>query len=231
MEQITFKVSKSKAFLVLGIFIGLLLGFGGKYALDYKTGYALPKDNSKIENTGPKIDLSKDDHFRGSKKPKAYFVTFSDFQCPYCQNFHSTMKQALDVYGDNIAWVMRHFPLSFHEQAAPAAIASECASEQGKFWEYADLMFENMVGDGSALQTDDLKNYASLLGLDEDRFNSCLIDKKYEAKVMEQMQTGIDAGVQGTPATIIIKADGSTKLIEGALPFEQIKPEIDKALE
>lgn len=83
-----------------------------------------------------------DDHVLGDlTKAKVVMLEYSDFECPYCQNHHSSMVSAMQEYGDDIAWVYRHFPLSFHPEAEPASLASECAGVQGKFWEFSDEMF------------------------------------------------------------------------------------------
>ena len=71
-------------------------------------------------------------------------VEFSDFECPFCARFHTTTKQLMANYPD-IEIAFKHFPLNFHAAARPAAEASECAREQGKFWEYADKIFENQI--------------------------------------------------------------------------------------
>lgn len=88
--------------------------------------------------------VSKDDHVEGAKNPKIYLVEYSDFQCPYCKAFNPTLQQALSEYKDKIALVYRHFPLeSIHPYARTLAEGSECANEQGKFWEYHDQVFSS----------------------------------------------------------------------------------------
>jgi protein-disulfide isomerase len=88
----------------------------------------------------PAIDFEKD-HIRGNKDAKIAVIEYSDFECPFCHRVHPTYKQIMDKYGDNVMWVYRHFPLSFHQDAEPLAIGSECASELGgsdAFWAFAD---------------------------------------------------------------------------------------------
>src|SRR6058998_3382945 len=106
-------------------------------------------------------------------------IEFSDFQCPYCQRAHPTVKQVLDSYGGRIRLVYRHYPLPNHPNARPAAEAAQCANEQGKFWQYHDRLF----GDPGKLSDADLKKTASDLGLDSARFNKCVDDHKYQAVV------------------------------------------------
>ena len=91
--------------------------------------------------------VTNDDWVRGDlKKAKVVLVEYSDFECPFCGRHHPTMQSLMNTYGDDIAWVYRHFPLSFHPQAMPAALASECVGEQlgdDGFWAFGDRLFEN----------------------------------------------------------------------------------------
>lgn len=152
-------------------------------------------------------------------------VEYSDFQCPFCKKFHPTMQRVMDEYEGKVRWVYRHFPLSFHRNAQKSAEASECAGEQGKFWEYGDILFENSQSDGSGLDTEDLKKYAKDLGLDNGKFDSCLSSGKYANKVKQQAAGGSSAGVKGTPATFI-----NGELVSGAQPYEAVRSVIDKNL-
>ena len=89
--------------------------------------------------------IVEDDHRRGAENPTITIFEYSDFECPFCARVHPTLSQIVDEY-PNVAWVYRHYPLSFHPQAMPAAIASECvAIKEGNdaFWEFTDIVFEN----------------------------------------------------------------------------------------
>jgi len=86
--------------------------------------------------------VTKDDHVTGAAKPKVTLIVYSDFQCPYCKQFDSSVQQALAAYPDKLAVVFRHFPLeSIHPYARSLAEGSECANAQGKFWEFHDTVF------------------------------------------------------------------------------------------
>lgn len=86
--------------------------------------------------------VTKDDHIMGASKPKVTLIEYSDFECPFCQRFHPTVKQLAAKYPNDVAVVYRHFPLeSIHPNARGYAVASECAGAQGKFWEFADTLF------------------------------------------------------------------------------------------
>jgi protein-disulfide isomerase len=168
--------------------------------------------------------LSKDDHVKGDPNAKVVLIEYSDFQCPYCLRHNETMQQIADAYGDKIAIAFRHFPLtSIHPEAQKAAEASECAAEQGKFWEMHDKIFEaNAAGNMNVAAW---KQLAGTLGLKTEQFNSCLDSGKYAAKVRQDTSEGGDAGVQGTPATFV-----NGQLVSGAVPYDQFKQMIDGSL-
>src|SRR3989338_5570869 len=87
-----------------------------------------------------------DDHVRGNPKGKVVIIEYSDFECPFCGRHVPTINQILDQYGDDVKFIYRHFPLtSIHPNAQKAGEASECAAEQGKFWEYHDILFANQT--------------------------------------------------------------------------------------
>ena len=189
-----------------------------------------PEKNPPAQPAAGKVTINANDHIRGDKNALVTLVEFSDFQCPFCKRFNPTMERVMDEYKGKVRWIYRHFPLGFHKNAQKSAEASECAGEQGKFWEYLDKAFENSQADGTGLNTDDLKKYAKELGLDINKFDSCLSSGKFAGKVKSDMASGQAAGVNGTPGTVIIDKDGNTQLIRGALPFEQVKAKIDAAL-
>jgi len=101
--------------------------------------------DAALSGTKGSVDVpavTKDDHVEGAKSPKVYLIEYSDFQCPYCKAFDATIQQALSDYKDKLAVVFRHFPLeSIHTYARGLAEGSECAAEQGKFWEFHDTVF------------------------------------------------------------------------------------------
>jgi protein-disulfide isomerase len=171
-------------------------------------------------------EVGKDDHITGAKKAKVTLIEYSDFECPFCGRFVPTVQSVLDNYGDSVRVVYRHFPLSFHPQARPAANASECASEQGKFWEFHDDLFERQ----DSLSSATFSAIAKDIGLNISKFESCVSAKKYDQKVSDDIASGTAAGVNGTPHTILISEDGRTIPLSGALPFEQVRASIDSLL-
>jgi len=164
-----------------------------------------------------------DDPAWGPTDAKVTVVEFSDFQCPYCSRFAvQTYPQIKEQYGDKIRFVYRDFPLTqLHENAEKAAEAAQCANDQGKFWEYHDLLFANQA----ALDAASLKGYASQLGLDSATFDQCLDSGKYTDEVQNDLTQGAGYGVQGTPSFFI-----NGLLVSGAQPFASFQAAIDAAL-
>ncbi len=136
---------------------------------------------------------------KGPDNAKVTIVEFSDFECPYCSRAVPGVNALLDKYKNDVKVVFLQFPLSFHKRAMPAAVASLCAHKEGKFWEMHDKIFENQgdLSDGKFVA------HAKELGLEEAKFKSCLEDKAVEAKVREDMEQAMAAGVQGTPSFFV----------------------------
>jgi protein-disulfide isomerase len=170
--------------------------------------------------------VSDDDHIRGNKDAEITIIEYSDFECPFCGNFHPTMQQVMTNYEGKVRWIYRHFPLSFHPSALPAANAAECASEQGKFWEYADQLFVNQAN----LSDSFYKQLATQQGLNVSKWENCYKTNKYNSKIELQSQEGANAGVSGTPGSFIIDKNGNAIPIKGALPYSSVSAAIDQLL-
>ena len=149
----------------------------------------------------PRVEVGFDPaRVRGNLKAKVMIVEFSDFQCPYCSAVQATLKNALAKHQDTVALAFRDMPIQqIHPLAQGAAEAARCAGEQGKFWEYHDLLF----GDQSKLDRTGLMDKARTLKLDEKQFESCLAGEKYKAQIQQDSQEGMRAGVSGTPGFFI----------------------------
>lgn len=183
---------------------------------------------------GPVKPVSKDDHVRGAKNPEFYMIEYSDLECPFCQRFHTTAKQALEEYKDKAAWVYRHYPLSFHANAQKEAEAAECIADVGgtdKYWKFIDTIFERTTATGTGFALDALTPLAKEIGVNESKFKECFDGGKMTTRVNKDLQEGQAAGVDGTPGTILLrKKDGATRLVAGALPYEDFKKEIEALL-
>ena len=182
--------------------------------------------NTAPAPTGTVPTVSNDDHIKGNKNAPVTLIEYSDFQCPYCGAFEPTIDSIMNKYKDQVRLVYRHFPLSFHPNALPAAIASECAAEQGKFWEFHSAMFKNQ----DSLSDDFYKKLASDNKLNMGKFNDCVSTQKYAKSIQDEAAAGGAAGINGTPGTFVIGKDGTATPITGAVPEATLTAAIDKAL-
>lgn len=221
----------------VGFFILLFVLIGGDVrasgdidpAPENVAGAQVPPSDPPSAPSEPQVGdlepVGENDHVRGNAGADVLIVTYSDIECPYCGGFHETMVQLMDEYGDEVRWAFRHFPLSFHPNAVPAANAAECAGEQGRFWEYVDELFEDQASLGADLYGD----IAGDIGLNKSRFEDCVASGRYQDKISSDMMGGSAAGVTGTPGSIIVGADGEMHLVPGAVPYAQLKAIVDAA--
>lgn len=174
------------------------------------------------------------DHLRGNRNAQILLIEYSDLECPFCKQFHKTAQQIVDSYKGQVAWVYRHFPLDqIHSKADKEAEAVECAAEllgNDGFWKLTDKIFE-VTPSNNGLDLATLPDLAAQVGLDKNKFKTCLDSGKMAKKVEEDYQSGIKAGITGTPGNILLDTKtGKTQLIPGAVPFDQIKQVIDGLL-
>ena len=178
--------------------------------------------------------VSEKDHVRGNRSAKIALIEYSDLECPFCKRFHPTAQQVLSAYGDDVMWVYRHFPLdSLHSKADKEAEAVECAAKLGgedKFWALTDKIYE-VTPSNDGLDLSILPDLAEGIGLDRTAFTQCLDSGEMAARVESDYQTGLAAGITGTPGNIIINVqNGKSTLLPGAYPFDQVKQAIDELL-
>ncbi len=161
---------------------------------------------------------------KGDPNAPVKIIEYSDFECPYCAKFYKETLPLIEkeyISTGKAKLEYRHFPLAFHKNAQKAAEASECAADQGKFWEMHDIIFENQ----EQIAIDDLKTYAVQIGLDVQEFNECLDSGIKSAKIRDDVASGKDAGVSGTPSFLI-----NGRLVVGAQPYAVFKQVIDGEL-
>lgn len=227
-------------FFILGFLGGSLwtenqLGKKAGLGAGNQLGAAPTEDQGPTEETLKQVPkVTKDDHIRGDiNKAKIILVEYSDYECPFCNRFHPTMKKVMETYGDKVAWVYRHFPLAFHPKAEPTAQVAECVAKFGgndAFWKFSDSVYDSVSNQGAtALEDANLDKLITQAGVPLDKVKACVASGEMKQKVKDQNDGGAAAGVGGTPGTIIIAGD-KYALIPGALPFEQVKTQIDGLL-
>jgi protein-disulfide isomerase len=172
-----------------------------------------------------------------------YVIEFSDYECPYCQasegfndgvisqlkqrdaSWEAPVPKIIEEYVNTgkVSLIFRNFPV--HDILEPA-LAAKCAQEQGKFWEYHRVLFENY----NALSQTSLKRYALDLGLDMNSFNQCLDSKKYQSEVDNDVSDGKGLGVSGTPTFFVGNNETGYEKLVGAQPFSEFKKVIDSKI-
>lgn len=192
----------------------------------------LPNVPAQVSGTVDPVTQS--DHIVGNPDAKIVIVEYSDTECPFCKSFHPTMQRIMNDYGKDgqVAWVYRHFPLSFHTKAPKEAEATECANKLGgntKFWEYINRVFETTPGNNQ-LDVAELPKIAESAGLDVTAFNNCFNSGEMKTIVDKDIVSGTKAGVSGTPYSVILVDKKVVGGINGAQPYEAVKAQIDELL-
>jgi protein-disulfide isomerase len=151
------------------------------------------------------LDLSEDvdpmrDHIRGPDNAPVTLVEYGDFECPYCGQAESVIRDLLGSFGDEMRYVWRHLPLSdVHPTAQIAAEGSEAAAAQGRFWEMHDILLDHQ----GLLDLPELAGYAEALGLDVERFGEEVRTREYAPRVSQDVASADESGVSGTPTFFI----------------------------
>ncbi|MBI2410977.1 MAG: DsbA family protein [Candidatus Kerfeldbacteria bacterium] len=160
------------------------------------------------------------------------FLEYSDLECPYCKQYHNTIEDVYVSYKDKMKRAYKHFPLNRHPKANREAQASECAAEQGKFWEYTDRIFD-ITPSNNGLEDSALYTVADELKLDRTTFDSCLDSAKYKDKVAQDGAEALKMACSGTPCSFIIDSTGN--VLEkiggadgGALSADGLKATLDQ---
>jgi len=210
-------------FLLISLFTG---GFGiGKSSEGTAPTAVAPRPSIQIA-AGDMEALADDDPFLGDENAPVTIVEFSDYECPFCARFYSqTLNQIKSKYVDTgkVKFVYRDFPLAFHPQAEPSAIAANCAGMQGKYFEFHDKIFDN--GGAGGKSSTDYRRWAQELSLDVAAWESCLNDPQQKLEIQKDMQDGTAVGIRGTPGFII-----NGQLVSGAQPFSVFEQIIESQL-
>ncbi len=168
-----------------------------KYGLE-KRGLSIEQMKAEMEadNKVWEIPDGASPVYGNTKNPLLTIVEFSEFQCPYCARIAPAIHDLMDKHKDEIKFVFKHFPLSFHQDAPAAAAATMAAQEQGKFWEYRYALASH----NRELTPETFRKVAKEVGLDMAKFEkSMALDSVKQAKINADFQLGVKVGVQGTP--------------------------------
>jgi protein-disulfide isomerase len=198
--------------LILIVLIFIWLGVSIFYAYQAAQKNLSDKSNQNTTISDYELIYTADDPNLGNPQARIQIVEFSDFQCPYCAESHTIMRELLDKYPNDFYYIYRDFPLDdIHPQARLAAQAATCAHQQQKFWSFHDLLFQNQT----KLELGNLLNYAQQVGLDTNKFTECLESGSYQAEVKKDQSDGLAAGVSATPTFFV-----NGEKVEGVVPLD-----------
>jgi len=223
---------RMKTILWVGGFIILLI-----LVLISPTIYNSLKPAGSFVRITPEVHPMENGKAIGDPNAKVKIEVYEDFQCPSCKQYVSTVeKQLVDstyITSGQVYYLFMHFPFIdssvITKESHQAANASMCALEQGRFWDYHDILFANQgaVENGGSFNDKRLQAFAESLGLDMTAFNKCFSANKYSADIGSEYQKGVSAGVTGTPTVFL----NGTQVTPGFVPtYEEIKSAIDTAL-
>ncbi|MGI0088024.1 MAG: DsbA family protein [Nitrosotalea sp.] len=191
---------------------------------------SIPQQQSNSSNTLSAQTLTENGSpMLGDPNAKITIIEWGDYQCTYCHLFHQNTKDQLIqeyVNTGKVNFVFRDFPLNGPDSVL-AAEAAYCASDQNKYWQYHDELYNNWGGERTGwINQKSLDRFATNVGLDLNQFDKCLSDKKYENRVLENQKFGQEIGIDGTPSFIIFNDKTITKVV-GAQPFSVFKQVLD----
>jgi protein-disulfide isomerase len=156
----------------------------------------------------------------GNRNAEIVLVEFADYECPYCEKVQAHLLQLKKDYGDKIAIAYKDFPLPMHQRAEKAAEAARCAGEQGKFW-----AFHNILYTSRALNVEQLKAQARVLGVEGQIFDQCLDSGAMAQTVKKDLDEGVALGLTGTPSFFV-----NGHFFSGAVDYAALKQMVDQQL-
>ncbi|MBU0596612.1 DsbA family protein [Patescibacteria group bacterium] len=226
-----FIISAVVIFAIIFSYYLIRVKFGDTTELEKKFNTHSTNDETTFLSFETEADLTKENLVRphspvfGNPEATTKMIMFIDFSCPFCQETYSGFEDVRARYEPAIQFVYKYFTLETEfADGFDTALASACANEQNKFWEYYQLLFENKIFDRQSLL-----DYASSLELEMDSFQTCLDSEKYRSQIAQDFQDGLNIGVAGTPSYLLNK-----KLIQGTLTPEKwdeiILPQLQKQL-
>jgi protein-disulfide isomerase len=157
---------------------------------------------------------------RGAAKPVVTIVEFSDFECPFCKQVQSALKQVVETYGREVRLVFKHLPLEGHRNSLPAARATYCAAEQDRFWQFHDAVFA-----AGNLSPPVFEQIASELGLGLPKFQECVASERSRTAVVKDIEAARLLRIESTPSFVV-----NGKVMKGALGFADFQKIIEQEL-
>lgn len=225
----------------IAIPIAIVAGFGLIALAIYFSGIGTtaapaptPAPEPTTQASGKIRPVDSTDYIKGNPNAPILIVEYSDYDCPFCKQFHETMTRIMDEYGvgGRVAWVYRQFPLTqLHPNADRISQAALCVGELGgndAFWKYTDKIFaERNLNEPTDVSQ--LPGYAEEVGVTKDSLLACLESGKHAETIVNSLKDGAQAGIQGTPQSYVIVGNQMAP-INGAQPYAVVKQVIDNLL-
>lgn len=195
-----------------------------------------PSQSSNSVSTEVEVPtIRADDYVLGNPAAPIVIIEYSDLDCPFCKQFHVTMKQIMSTYGatGKVAWVYRHFPIAeLHPNAPLLAEAAECVGSEGgnaAFWKFIDNVFAEAPGN-DLFPLDRIDMVIQRSGVTLSNVKACMAEGTHRARVQSQFDEAIKAGGEGTPHNILVTATGRTIPVPGSQPYATLQSLIDTLL-
>lgn len=186
---------------------------------------AANKADREQAGIAPVDAVTSSDWSKGNASSTVTLIEYSDFQCPACGAYFPLVEKVFADYSSKIVFVNRHFPLTQHQNAIPAAKAAEAAGNQGKFWEMHDQLFMTQSDwENSTSSKAVFTGFANKLGLDMARFDSDYEATTTSAKIEASLKSGLKAGVNSTPTFFLNGKKVSPQT------YDQFKKLLDEAI-
>lgn len=221
--------------VLAGALIGAGLYFGGSQNAPVQPANIQVANNEQQAGdlTAKVNPVSDDDYIKGSRDADITIVEYSDFDCPFCSRFHTTMNNIVAKYDGEVAWVYRQRPIEqLHPNAVAVSLASECVGALGgneAFWNFTDGYLDAR---GAGVRTPHgqlIPELVQATGVDVDAFTSCFENQEYIADIEADSKNALETGGTGTPWSILIGPSGKTYPINGAIPQQSIEQLIEIA--
>jgi len=217
----------------LAIPIAIVAGFAMIAIAIFFTGGSSNEGPVTVDETSDPLaatemrPVSADDYILGNPNAPITIIEYSDYDCPFCKQFHATMHQVMDEYGvtGRLAWVYRQFPLiDLHPNAALLSEAGLCVGDLGgndAFWTFSDTVYESRI-ETEPTNVTRLPEFAEAAGVDRAAYQECMDSDRMLDALRADMADGLAAGAQGTPYSII-KVGNQEAVINGAQPYSVVK--------
>jgi len=224
--------------------VAIILGFGMIALAIYFTSDRSSDPATASEVTGsstvstlsstPK-PVTEADYIKGNPNAPILMIEYSDYDCPFCKQYHATLNQIMDEYGvtGRVAWVYRQFPLGqLHPNSPKVSEAALCVGDIGgndAFWKFTDQIFEERELD-EATNIVRLPEFAVNAGVSREEYMACMESNKMKQAVIDSVTDGFNIGARGTPHTVLIVGNQQA-VISAAQPYETVKGIIDNLIQ